>query len=106
MIKTNLQIGKIKGSTLSAVSEIYKQSGISGFYVGYFSLIMREIPFSSIQYPFYEFLKGLAVSFESSRNKIAKEKVVIGGIQLALIGSVAGSFSGLVVTPLDVLKTR
>ena len=67
---------------------------------------MREIPFSSIQYPFYEFLKSLAVSFESSRQNIPKEKVILGGFQVAVIGSVAGSFSGLVVTPLDVLKTR
>lgn len=106
VIKTNLQIGKIKGSTYNAVSEIYAKSGISGFYVGYLSLIMREIPFSSIQYPFYEFLKGMAISFESNRNNISKDKVILGGIQLALIGSVAGSFSGFIVTPLDVLKTR
>jgi len=32
--------------------------------------------------------------------------VVLGGVRLALNGSVAGSISGFIVTPFDVLKTR
>jgi hypothetical protein len=67
---------------------------------------MREIPFSSIQYPFYEGLKMLFVGIAAKKQGIDKSKVVLGGFQLACIGSFAGSFSGMVVTPLDVLKTR
>jgi len=48
----------------------------------------------------------LMVSFESKRLKVPVDKVVLGGFTMACIGSFAGSFSGLVVTPLDVLKTR
>jgi len=89
-----------------AIKEIFAAKGLGGFYKGYLSLIMREIPFSSIQYPFYEGLKMLMVSFESKRLKVPVDKVVLGGFTMACIGSFAGSFSGLVVTPLDVLKTR
>lgn len=67
---------------------------------------MREIPFSSIQYPFYEGLKMVFVGIAAKKQGIDKSKVVLGGFQLACIGSFAGSFSGMVVTPLDVLKTR
>lgn len=30
---------------------------ILGFYAGFLSLLLREIPFSSIQFPIYEFMK-------------------------------------------------
>jgi solute carrier family 25 S-adenosylmethionine transporter 26 len=56
VIKQNLQVGKYH-SNLEACYDIFKHKGIGGFYQGYFTLIMREIPFSSIQFPFYEILK-------------------------------------------------
>ena len=56
VIKQNLQVGKYK-SMLECTVDIYRHKSISGFYAGYFSFIMREIPFSSIQFPFYEILK-------------------------------------------------
>jgi hypothetical protein len=38
--------------------DIVKHKGVRrGLYSGYLSFIMREIPFSSIQFPFYEILK-------------------------------------------------
>lgn len=33
---------------------------LQGFYAGYFSLILREIPFSCIQFPIYEYMKKKA----------------------------------------------
>lgn len=58
VIKQNLQVGKYKNMLECAV-DIFKHKSIGGFYAGYYSLIMREIPFSSIQFPFYEVLKML-----------------------------------------------
>ena len=37
--------------------ERVKFLNIIGFYAGYFSLILREIPFSCIQFPIYEYMK-------------------------------------------------
>lgn len=88
------------------MTEIYKHKGISGFYTGYFSLIMREIPFSSIQFPFYEILKLFQIKYESKKQNLPEDKIILGGIQLAISGSIAGSISGFIVTPFDVLKTR
>jgi len=31
---------------------------LKGFYSGYGSILLREIPFSSIQFPIYEKMKG------------------------------------------------
>lgn len=56
VVKSNLQVGKYKGMLECAV-DIIKHKGFRGLYSGYLSFIMREIPFSSIQFPFYELLK-------------------------------------------------
>lgn len=67
---------------------------------------MREIPFSSIQFPFYEILKLGQIKYQSNKRGIPENQVELSGLSLALSGSVAGSFSGFIVTPFDVLKTR
>lgn len=56
VIKQNLQVGKYHNN-FEAARDIFKHKGLRGFYSGYYSLIMREIPFSGIQFPFYEILK-------------------------------------------------
>lgn len=56
VVKQNLQLGNYKNN-IEASIDIFKHRGIRGFYSGYFSLILREIPFSMIQLPFYEVLK-------------------------------------------------
>ncbi|VDQ04902.1 unnamed protein product [Trichobilharzia regenti] len=61
-------------------------TGVRGFYRGYISTLSREIPFSFIQYPIWEYLKVC--------------------LFLALCGCLAGTISGAVTTPLDVAKTR
>jgi solute carrier family 25 S-adenosylmethionine transporter 26 len=47
VIKQNLQLGRYSNN-VEATVEIFKHKGIGGFYQGYFPLICREIPFSSI----------------------------------------------------------
>jgi solute carrier family 25 S-adenosylmethionine transporter 26 len=45
-------------SLIYAIKKIYQQNGIlKGFYTGYLSTICREIPFSFIQFPLYEWMK-------------------------------------------------
>ena len=48
----------------------------------------------------YELLKKIVAKSQG----IPIEK--LGGITMSVLGSIAGAFSGFVVTPLDVLKTR
>eukprot|EP00971_Amphidinium_carterae_P181258 3595739-Amphidinium_carterae.1 len=42
------------GSFTEAVSTTYNKGGIGGFYIGYGTTVMREIPFAFIQFPVYE----------------------------------------------------
>eukprot|EP00826_Nyctotherus_ovalis_P055149 TRINITY_DN7308_c0_g1_i2.p1 TRINITY_DN7308_c0_g1~~TRINITY_DN7308_c0_g1_i2.p1 ORF type:complete len:225 (+),score=13.84 TRINITY_DN7308_c0_g1_i2:69-743(+) len=60
VLKQNLQASSHPG-VLKIVREVWKVRGIRGFYTGLFSSIVREIPFSCIQLPVYEFfLKQLS----------------------------------------------
>lgn len=52
-ITQNMQVGRFTRLT-EAVSAIQKTGGLSAFYVGYGTMVMREIPFSFIQFPLYE----------------------------------------------------
>ena len=54
---------------------------------------IRDIPFNIIQFPLYEYLK--------SRNKLK-----IGNVKDGINGSIAGSLSGLLTNPIDIIKTR
>jgi hypothetical protein len=48
----------------------------------------------------YDLLKSIVSKYQG----VEKDK--LGGITMSILGSIAGAFSGFVVTPLDVLKTR
>lgn len=69
---------------------------IRGLYRGWNTTIMREIPFTMIQFPLYEKLK----KFWSGDN--TKVSLLEG----AICGSIAGGVAAATTTPLDVIKTR
>ena len=68
-----------------------------GFYTGYFTTVMRELPFAAIQFPLWEKLKVLWAA-QCDRPIYAHES--------ALCGSVSGAVAAALTTPLDVIKTR
>ncbi|GAA97023.1 uncharacterized protein L969DRAFT_96910 [Mixia osmundae IAM 14324] len=88
--------------SLYALRQVIAHEGVRGLYRGFGSTVAREIPFTCIQFPMYERLK-LA---------LAKRKTTSGSVQdlslqaTALCGSLAGSVSAALTTPLDVAKTR
>jgi len=95
-VKQKMQAGLFK-TTSETVNNILKSKGVSGFYVGYFTTVAREIPFSFIQFPIYEGLKKRWSAWQGSD---------VNAMQSSLCGSFAGGFSAAVTTPLDVVKTR
>ena len=92
-------------SSLDALRSILSQRGRVGFggvwmelYRGWSVTILREVPFTMIQFPLWEGMKGWR------RRDTGQETV--GAMESGAFGSVAGAIAAGLTTPLDVLKTR
>uniref|UniRef100_A0AC34FEN8 S-adenosylmethionine mitochondrial carrier protein n=1 Tax=Panagrolaimus sp. ES5 TaxID=591445 RepID=A0AC34FEN8_9BILA len=99
IIKQRAQTGSSSTHSLTKIAKnIYKTNGFIGFYRGYSTTVMREIPFSFIEFPIWEYLKRRLAAY------MGQDKC--HPFESAVCGSVAGSFAAAVTTPLDVVKTR
>ena len=88
-------------SSLSAFKEIIaarQENVLAGLYRGFGITIMREIPFTMIQFPLYEAMKRWRAK------QLGKHKV--NAFEAAVCGCIAGGIGAGFTTPLDVLKTR
>lgn len=92
-------------SSWAALRGILRQRqdiGVSGvwkeLYRGWTVTILREVPFTVIQFPLWERMKSWR------RTKTGSETV--SAFESAVFGSVAGAVAASITTPLDVLKTR
>ncbi|XP_061474679.1 mitochondrial S-adenosylmethionine carrier protein isoform X2 [Rhineura floridana] len=96
VVKQRAQVSP-SASTLRILSNTVCEEGILGLYRGYKSTVLREIPFSLVQFPLWESLKDLWSW---------KQGHVVESWQSAVCGAFAGGFAAAVTTPLDVAKTR
>ena len=92
-------------SSLAALKAILVQRRRIGWvgvwqemYRGWTITVMREVPFTIIQFPLWEAMK------EWRRRKQGRDKIT--AIESGLFGSISGAVAAGVTTPLDVLKTR
>jgi solute carrier family 25 (mitochondrial S-adenosylmethionine transporter), member 26 len=99
---TNILKTHSAGGPTRVVRELYRGAGVT---------LLRELPFTMIQFPLWEALKawhvgkyGPASSHLSSSTTSPGE--AISAIPAALYGSLAGAVAAGITTPLDVLKTR
>lgn len=85
-------------STGDAVRTIVRQEGFSALFYGYKATIFRDLPFSALQFAFYEQGQAWARQWKKSRDI---------GLTLELVtGAAAGGLAGVMTCPLDVVKTR
>ncbi len=68
--------------------------------------MLRDIPFSAIQFPLYEFLKMKTINYYAAKNMHDADRIQIPAYCNSINGSIAGSTAGLLTTPFDVIKTR
>ncbi|KAI4271048.1 MAG: hypothetical protein LQ337_006284 [Flavoplaca oasis] len=85
-------------STLHAARTIIKEEGFTALFYGYRATLFRDLPFSALQFAFYEQAQRWAKQYAGSKD--------IGlGLEI-LTGSTAGGLAGVMTCPLDVVKTR
>lgn len=81
-----------------AVTSIARTEGWSALAYGYKETLFRDLPFSALQFAFYERFRQWAISYNGSDNL---------PLPLELFtGAAAGGLAGTLTTPLDVIKTR
>lgn len=98
IVKQKRQVSAVQYRAIDILMHAYKSEGlINGIYRGYGITIMRDIPFSMIQYPLWEFLKAIAQLLMKREPSV---------FLAACFGSVAGAVASAITTPLDVAKTR
>jgi len=68
---------------------------------GYWSSLLRDIPFSAVQFPLYEYMKKKSLAY---KNLPLEVEVPIE--EAAVFGSLSGGVAACVTTPVDVIKTR
>lgn len=75
-----------------------RQEGFFALFYGYKATIFRDLPFSALQFAFYEQAQNWARQWKKSREI---------GLPLELLtGAAAGGLAGVITCPLDVVKTR
>ena len=86
-------------SSLSALTTIYKTEGLTELFSGYKATLFRDLPFSALQFAFYEQEQRLAKDWVGTGNEIGL------GLEI-LTGASAGGMAGVITCPMDVVKTR
>ncbi|KAK5635007.1 hypothetical protein RRF57_010719 [Xylaria bambusicola] len=110
VVKQRAQAGHHGGSSAGALRAIIQQYGTIGFggvwrelYRGWGITVMREVPFTVIQFPLWEALKD----WGRRRNQgVMVGSVDVGAGESAIYGCISGAVAAGITTPLDVLKTR
>ncbi|OJJ07054.1 hypothetical protein ASPVEDRAFT_46437 [Aspergillus versicolor CBS 583.65] len=85
-------------STGDALRTVIRQEGFSALFYGYKATIFRDLPFSALQFAFYEQERRVAKEWVGSRDI---------GLGLEVFTAVtAGGMAGVLTCPMDVVKTR
>ena len=102
VIKQRTQTGLTNSSYNTLLILLKNKNGegiLRNLYRGYNTTIMREIPFTCIQFPLYEFFKKKWASYQNNSS-------ILKPWQGAICGSIAGGIAAALTTPLDFIKTR
>lgn len=84
--------------TFDAVKTIVQVEGPMALFHGYKATLYRDLPFSALQFMFYEQFQSWAKQYKQSRD--------IGTELELLTGAAGGGLAGAITCPLDVVKTR
>lgn len=85
-------------STVDAARTIVRSEGVPALFHGYQATLFRDLPFSALQFMFWEQFRDWAVQWKGSRD--------LGTPLDFLTGAAAGGLAGVMTCPLDVVKTR
>ena len=96
VIKQRVQ-ADIYPNALVGVSKCFATDGIAGFYKGYFATVSRDVPWNALSFMFFAQAKK-AYKLFTGRTPEGQENL--------MLGAAAGMTAAVIMTPIDVVKTR
>ena len=106
-VKQQVQAGLYQNG-LQATRSIVSQGGIQALYRGYLAQLLKDIPYSAVQFTVYDWIKRRRERIEiqtGHHHRLNGPYVHISGKDL-IGGALAGASAVLLTSPLDVVKTR
>eukprot|EP00568_Trieres_chinensis_P006852 CAMPEP_0183299012 /NCGR_PEP_ID=MMETSP0160_2-20130417/5850_1 /TAXON_ID=2839 ORGANISM="Odontella Sinensis, Strain Grunow 1884" /NCGR_SAMPLE_ID=MMETSP0160_2 /ASSEMBLY_ACC=CAM_ASM_000250 /LENGTH=380 /DNA_ID=CAMNT_0025461153 /DNA_START=59 /DNA_END=1198 /DNA_ORIENTATION=- len=99
LIKQRMQMGQASGFS-AAVSSIWKNDGITGFFAGYQGVWLRDIPYTALELGIYDNVKNFFLKRRcNGEGEVTQtEEILAAGI--------SGGITGYVTNPLDLIKTK
>lgn len=70
------------------IKNAYAYEGVFGFYRGYWTTVMRDVPFSMLQFPIWEYLKKEYTIFTGKP---------LTSLEVALCGSISGYYCSMII---------
>lgn len=86
--------GSVYRSIKHCTRSVYRAEGIAAFYVSYPTTLAMTVPFTALQFTFYE-----------SISKVMNPSKAYDPVTHCIAGGLAGAFAAGITTPLDVIKT-
>ncbi|PXF44814.1 S-adenosylmethionine carrier 1, chloroplastic/mitochondrial [Gracilariopsis chorda] len=85
-------------STAHAARSIMKSEGFRGLLSGFWPTMLRDVPYTALQFSFFSFGK------DHYRSHIGKHE--LNDVEATVLGFVVGAIAAILTNPFDVIKTR
>ncbi|KAL7947414.1 mitochondrial carrier domain-containing protein [Trichoderma barbatum] len=110
VIKQNAQMLQAKDSrtstSLMAFRRLLTTSSAGGLFTGYSALVARNLPFTALQFPLFEYLRTRLWDQRLLSRDDQTRSVGETGLIAGASAGIAGSLAAFVTTPSDAIKTR
>jgi len=82
---------------IAAINGNLERGGVGAFFVGMKATLMRDVPWNALSFLFFNAFK---MSYEALTNNPPTQQATM------LLGAIGGGLAAIIMTPIDVVKTR
>jgi len=100
LIRTQMQAQALKEGILKGIRSNINEGGFLGLWRGLLPTLLRDVPFSGVYWSGYELMKKWLINEDKQISTSQKF------IRTFVSGATAGALAAILVTPMDVSKTR
>ncbi|KAI0163813.1 mitochondrial carrier domain-containing protein [Pestalotiopsis sp. NC0098] len=98
-----------RSTSLEALKHLRGHGASQRLLSGYTAMVARNLPFTAIQFPIFEYARSKIWASRSTESLGAgngKPTLIETGVVTGTSAGLAGSFAAVITTPMDVVKTR